>query len=75
MKFEGPGTMLLGTGKVVANIDTPPSGGCRTSVEVACDDIPDCRDVKGFHQLFMYGDMSHLFKAYGQLFGTKVVHI
>jgi hypothetical protein len=75
MKFEGPGSMILGTGKVVANIDTPPSGGCRTSVEVACDDIPDCRDVKGFHQLFIYGDVSHLFKAYGQLFGTKVVHI
>jgi len=75
MKFEGPGSMVLGTGKVVANIDTPPAGGCRTSVEVACDDIPDSRDVKGFHQLFMYGDVSHLFKAYGQLFGTKVVHI
>jgi hypothetical protein len=75
MKFEGPASMILGTGRVVANIDTPPSGGCRTSVEVACDDIPDCRDVKGFHQLFMYGDVAHLFKAYGQLFGTKVVHI
>jgi hypothetical protein len=75
MKFEGPGSMILGTGKVVANIDTPPSGGCRTSVEVACDDIPDVRDVKGFHQLFIYGDVSHLLKAYGQLFGTKVVHI
>ena len=75
MKFEGPGSIILGTGKVVANIDTPPAGGCRTSVEVACDDIPDSRDVKGFHQLFLYGDLSSQFKAYGQLFGIKVVHI
>jgi len=76
MKFEGGGkTMLIGTGKVVSNIDTPPSGGCRTSVELAMDDIPDCRDVKGFHQLFLYGDHSVILKGYCQLAGIQAVHI
>ena len=76
MKFEGGGkSMLIGTGNVVANIDTPPSGGCRTSVELAMDDIPDCRDVKGFHQLFIYGDHSAILKGYCQLAGIQAVHI
>ena len=76
MKFEGGGkSMLIGTGRVVANIDTPPSGGCRTSVELALDDIPDCRDVKGFHQLFLYGDHSGLLKGYCQLAGIQAVPI
>ena len=75
MKFEGPGTIILGTGKVVANIDTPPSGGCRTSVELELDDMADSRDTKGFHQLFIYGNLEPGFKAYCQLAGIKVVHI
>ncbi|MCX5685017.1 MAG: hypothetical protein NT049_15235 [Planctomycetota bacterium] len=76
MQFQGGGqSMLLGTGKVVSNIDTPPSGGCRTSVELAMDDIPDSRDVKGFHQLFLYGDHSVILKGYCQLAGIQAVHI
>jgi len=75
MKFEGPGTIILGTGKVVGNIETPPSGGCRTSVELELDDMADSRDTKGFHQLFIYGNLEPGFKAYCQLAGIKVVHI
>ena len=75
MKFAGPGRMILGTGRVLRNIDTPPSGGCRTSVELEVDGVADSRDVKGFHQLFIYGDFEVLFKAYGQLAGIEVQHI
>ena len=75
MKFQGPESIILGTGKVLRNIDTPPAGGCRTSVELELDDVPDCRDTKGFHQLFIYGDLELPFKAYCQLAGIKVVHI
>ena len=75
MEFEGPGTIILGTGRVLRNIDTPPAGGCRTSVELEMDDIADSRDTKGFHQLFIYGDLELPFKAYCQLAGIKVVHI
>ena len=75
MKFTGPGSIILGTGKVVSNIDTPPAGGCRTSVEITVDGVEDSRDTKGFHQLFIYGDLERPFKAYCQLAGIKVVHI
>ncbi len=75
MKFQGPGSIILGTGRVVANIDTPPSGGCRTSVELEMDDVADSRDCKGFHQLFIYGKLDRQFRAYCALAGIKVVHI
>ena len=75
MKFEGPESIILGTGRVLCNIDTPPAGGCRTSVELELDDVPDVRNTKGFHQLFIYGDLELPFKAYCQLAGIKVVHI
>jgi hypothetical protein len=75
MKFQGPESIILGTGRVLRNIETPPAGGCRTSVELELDDVADCRDAKGFHQLFIYGDLELPFKAYCQLAGIKVVHI
>lgn len=75
MKFQGPGSILLGTGKVVANIDTPPSGGCRTSVELEMDDVADSRDCKGFHQLFICGKLDRQFAAYAQLSGIQIVPI
>ena len=75
MKFQGPESIVLGTGRVLRNIETPPAGGCRTSVELELDDVADARDTKGFHQLFIYGDLGLPFKAYCQLAGIKVVHI
>jgi hypothetical protein len=73
MKFDGPGKIILGTGKLLANIDTPPCGGCRTSIEVQMDNIADSRDTKGFHQLFILGRHERLFRAYCQLAGIEVV--
>jgi hypothetical protein len=75
MKFEGPGKIILGTGKILANIDTPPSGGCRTSVECAVDGVADSRDIKGFHQLLVWGDLEDQYKAYCTLAGIEVEHI
>ena len=75
MKFVGSGRIILGTGKVIRNIDTPPSGGCRTSFEATVDGVADSRDVKGFHQLVLYGDHEVLIKAYGKLAGIQVTHI
>ncbi len=75
MKFTGPEKIILGTGKVLRNIDTPPSGGCRTSVELELDGVPDALDTKGFHQLFMYGNLEIPFKAYAKLAGVEVEHI
>ena len=76
MKFEGPGTMILGTGRIVSNnTDLPGCGGCRTSVELAMDNVADSRDIRGFHQLFILGKHDGDFRAYAQLAGIKVVPI
>ena len=75
MKFVGPEKIILGTGEIVANIDTPPSGGCRTSVECTVDGLADSRDTKGFHQLLIWGDVEDEFKAYCSLAGIEVEHI
>jgi hypothetical protein len=75
MQFIAPTKIILGTGKVVANIDTPPAGGCRTSVELALDGGVNSLDCKGFHQLFILGKHDRLFKAYGQLADIEVLPI
>jgi len=75
MKFQGPESIILGTGRVVANIPQPPAGCCRTAVEIELDGVPDSCDTKGFHQLFIYGDLELPFKAYCKLAGINVVHI
>lgn len=75
MDFEGPGRIIVGTGRVTRNFETPPEGGCRTSVELAMDNVPDSRDIKGFHQLFIYGRLDHQLRAYGKLAGIEVLPI
>ena len=72
MTFAGTAAMAVGTGRVRSNIPQPPSGCCRTSVEIELDGVADTRDVKGFHQLFILGNQGRLFKAYGQLAGIRV---
>jgi hypothetical protein len=67
-----PLSIWIGTGRVVSNIPQPPSGCCRTAVELALDNVADTRDVKGFHQLFVLGNWDRLFRAYGQLAGIPV---
>jgi len=75
LKFSGPGTMLLGTGRVASNIDTTYWGGCRTSVELEMDNVADSRDCKGFHQVFIYGKHDRPLRAFCQLAGIKVVPV
>jgi len=75
MQMAGPGKMLLGKGRVLRNHDTPPAGGCRTSVELEIDGPPDPCDIKGFHQLFICGDHVRQFKAYAQMYGITCEHI
>lgn len=75
MEFDGPDKIIVGTGRVTRNFDTPPEGGCRTSVELAMDNVSDTMDIKGFHQLFIYGKLDHDLRAYGKLAGIKVLPI
>jgi len=74
-KFQGPGRMLIGTGKVVRNLDSTRTGGCRTSVEFDLDDVANSRDVKGHHQVIVYGKLDRPLRAFCQLAGIKAEHI
>lgn len=75
MELAGPKNMIVGCGKVIRNLDTPPAGGCRTSVELAIDGPSDTRDTKGFHQLFIYGNHVRKLQAYCQMYGITAEHI
>ena len=68
-------TLMIGTGRVVSNISQPPSGCCRTSVEITVDGCADTRDVKGFHQLFILGNLERPLRQFCQLAGIEVSRI
>jgi hypothetical protein len=70
--FAKTGSMIVGTGRVRGNIPQPPSGCCRTAVEIELDNVADTRDVKGFHQLFLLGHEERTIRAFGQLAGVPV---
>lgn len=74
VRFQNSNELILDTGTVVSNVDTPPAGGCRTSVEIAMDNVEDCRDVLGFHQVVTLGNHRRIVEAFCQLYGIKVVH-
>ena len=71
--YNNPGEIIIDTGTVVGNVDTPPAGGCRTSVEIRMDNIEDCRDVKGFHQVVVLGNHRQIIEGFSQLYGINVV--
>ena len=73
VQFFKPDSLYLDTGTVVGNIDTPPAGGCRTSVEIQMDHVEDSRDVLGFHQVVFFGNHRRDIEAYCQLYGINVV--
>lgn len=73
VRFTNANEMIIDTGKVVSNVDTPPAGGCRTSVEVVMDDVEDCRDVKGFHQVVVLGNHRRILQGFCELYGIKYV--
>ena len=74
VQFSKPDALYLDTGVVVGNVNTPPAGGCRTSVEIQMDNIEDCRDVQGFHQVVFFGNHRRDIEAFCQLYGINVVH-
>jgi hypothetical protein len=74
VRFNDPNELILDTGTVVGNVDTPPAGGCRTSVEIAMDRVEDSRDVLGFHQVVFYGNHRREVESFCQMYGIKVVN-
>jgi len=80
---NGYNKMRLGSGTIVSNIEPDPhghdpyeeAGGCRTSVEVRVDNCDDTRNIKGFHQLFILGDVAQKFRNYAQLGNIEIENI
>ena len=73
LDYNNPREIIIDTGTVIGNVDTPPAGGCRTSVEIKMDNIEDPRDVKGFHQVVVLGDHRQIVEGFSQLYGINVV--
>jgi hypothetical protein len=69
--FQSPNNLIVDRGTVVNNVQTPPAGGCRTSVRCEIDTVQDTRDVKGFHQVMFYGDHLQDVLDYCQLYGIE----
>jgi hypothetical protein len=64
---------LIYSGKVVGCPDIPPTGGCRTNVELTIDEVEDVCNVKGMHQIIFYGNHAKQLRAFCQLYGINVV--
>jgi len=73
LDFNNPKEIIVDTGTVVSNVNTPPAGGCRTQVEINMDNIEDVRDVKGFHQVVVLGNHRQIVEGFSQLYGINVV--
>ncbi len=68
-----PPQMIVYSGQVVRCYDTPPAGGCRTNVELTINEVTDACDVKGMHQVIIYGNHARQLRAFCQLYGIGVV--
>lgn len=73
VRFTSPNEVIVDTGTVVSNVETPPAGGCRTSIELDMDDIEDARDVMGFHQVVTLGNHKSIVRSFCQLYGIRAV--
>jgi len=71
--FLGPSKLIIYSGTVTGNVNTPPAGGCRTAVTVKVDGVPESPDIQGFHQIFFCGEHARQLRAYCQMFGIEPV--
>ena len=69
---EAP-TMLIYSGRVVDCPPIPPTGGCRTNIEMTINEVDDVCDVKGMHQIIFYGNYAKQLRAFCQLYGIEAV--
>jgi len=65
--------MYIYTGNVVGCPDIPPTGGCRTNIEMTINEVDDVCDVKGMHQIIFYGNYARQLRTFCQLYGINVV--
>ncbi len=65
--------MHVYSGKIVANNDTPPAGGCRTSVMTTINEVPACQvKVENMcHGTMFAGNSAKLLRSFCQLLGVE----
>ncbi|MHC4863283.1 MAG: hypothetical protein ACYTEX_04330 [Planctomycetota bacterium] len=51
----------------------PPTGDCRSNIEMTINEVDDVCDVKGMHQTIFYGSCAKQLRAFRQLYGIDVV--
>jgi hypothetical protein len=61
--------MYIYSGKVVGSPKIPPTGGCRTNIEMTINELDDVCDVKGMHQVIFYGNYAKQLRTFCQLYG------
>lgn len=65
--------MYVYSGSVVDCPECPPTGGCRTNVTIAINEVEDACDVKGMHQAVFFGNRAGELRAFCQLCGISAV--
>jgi len=65
--------MIVYSGEIVCCPPIPPTGGCRTNIEMTINEVDDVCDVKGMHQAIFYGNRAEDLRKFCQLYDIKVV--
>jgi len=64
--------MYIYSGQVVGCPSIPPTGGCRTNIEMTINELDDVCNVKGMHQIIFYGNYTKQLRTFCQLYGIAV---
>ena len=65
--------MLVYSGRIVDCPPIPPTGGCRSNLQMTINEVSDVCDVKGMHQIIFYGNHAAELRTFCQLHGIPVV--
>jgi L-fucose isomerase-like protein len=65
--------MIVYSGEIVCCPPIPPTGGCRTNIEMTINEVADVCDVKGMHQIIFYGNYAQDLRRFCQLYDIEVV--
>ena len=64
--------MYIYSGKVVGCPEIPPTGGCRTNIEMTINEVDDVCDVRGMHQIIFFGNYARQLRTFCQLYSISV---
>jgi hypothetical protein len=65
--------LLLYSGRIIGCPPIPPTGGCRTNVEIAINELERVADLIGNHMVMAYGNHVKQIKQFCQLHDIEVV--